>query len=428
MSKDVLTYTKELPVRYETDVLIAGGGIAGISAALTAAELGVRVLLIDRAPMLGGNATMGGVANFCGNTLGQGKAFDTIVAALEEFQAIAPVVRGTDYRVFNHEILAVLLPELLARKGVRFLLHTQVADVMLSGKTITSVVIDGPSGLEAVTAKQYIDCTGDGFLALRGGFSVMKGENGWQLPMSYMYFVKHVTEEERKAEVADGWFGKIADKSDLPMTTIWPDGLHTNAVKIKVPMYDSTDTESLTRAEVAARRKMMSVLDYHQQVEKRCFALNRGSPAIGIREGVRIVGDYILTVDDLRAGKAFPDSVGVGTYMLDGHKPDDDKRTYILDPSTLKVPPYEIPFRCLVAKGCTNLLMGGRCISADQLALSSARVMTTCSMTGSASGAAAALAVKADCDVRSVPLSELQNTLVSLDAVLDRSAVERMLA
>ncbi len=212
-------------------------------------------------------------------------------------------------------------------------------------------------------------------------------------------------------------------KNGLPMTSIRPDGRNANAVKIKIPMFDSTDTESLTQAEVAARRKMMSVLDYHQRVENRNYALAHGSPVIGIREGYRIVGDYVLTVDDLRAGRSFDDTIAVGTFYLDGHKPDDDKRTYILDPDDLAVPPYDIPLRSIIAKDGENLLMAGRCLSADQLALSSARVMTTCSMMGAAAAAAASLAVRQDRDVRSVDVREIQSALLSQGAILDKEKV-----
>ena len=131
----------------------------------------------------------------------------------------------------------------------------------------------------------------------------------------------------------------------------------------------------------------------------------------------------MLTVDDLRNTTRFPDVIAVGTYYLDGHKPDDDKRTYILPPETIKVPPYDIPLRCLIARDGVNLMMAGRCLSADQLALSSARVMTTCSMTGQAAGVTAALAVKQGVDVRQVAVAEVQENLKASGAILDRDEV-----
>jgi hypothetical protein len=421
---NTVTMQKNVPVTEEVDVVVVGGGIAGISAALAAAFMGSKVLLVEHFAVFGGNATSGGVASFCGNTKGQGKAFDMIVAALKEFNAIVPRHPGQDARIFNHEILAVILPELLEKNGVRMLLHTEFVDVGVSDGMITEVFVSGRSGLEAIRAKQVIDCTGDGFVALRAGFQTMKGDSrGFQLPMSLMYFVRHVAEEDKTCEVPAHWFSKIETEDDLPMTSIWPNGKRSNAIKIKIPMYDSTDTRSMTKAEINGRRRMMSVLDYHQRKEDRNFILDHGPSIIGIREGCRIVGDYILTVDDVRAGRAFDDVIAVGTYYLDGHKPDDDKRTYILPKDELSVPPYDIPLRCLIAKDGKNLMMAGRCLSADQLALSSARVMTTCSMTGQAAGVTAALAAAEGIDIRNVGVARVQAILKEGGAELDKSKV-----
>lgn len=421
-----MTFQRDIPVAHEVDVCIVGGGMAGVSAAMAAARAGLSILLIEKFGVLGGCATSGGVGNFCGNTVGQGEAFDAIIDALSEFGAIAPIRAGKDTRVFNHEILAVILQELLLRRNVQFVLHTQLVDVCATDGHINGVVICGASGMQAVSAKVYIDCSGDGLLAQRAGCSVMKGgADGWQLPMSLMYFVRHVDETERRCEVPEGWFRRIERREDLPMNTFWPNGLHSNAVKIKVPMYDSTDTQSLTMAEVNGRRTMMSVLDYYQRVEQKSIALDHCSTVIGIREGYRIVGDYVLAVDDLRAGRSFDDVIAVGTFYLDGHKPDDDKRTYILDPATLKVPPYDIPLRTIIARDSDNLLMAGRCFSAEQLALSSARVMTTASMLGQAAGVVASLAVNCAKSVRDIPHTRVQSELLRRGAVLDKDKIDR---
>ena len=183
-------------------------------------------------------------------------------------------------------------------------------------------------------------------------------------------------------------------------------------------MFDATDTERLTAAEIAARRRMLEVLHYFQAIEKKPWRFDHCSPLIGIREGYRIVGDYTLRVEDLRAGREFDDAIARGVFYLDGHKPDDDKRTYILPKEDLYVPPYQIPFRCLVARDGKNLLMAGRCMSADQLALSSARVTTTCSMMGQAAGIAAALSVQRDIDVHAVDPIDVRRVVEGRGAIL----------
>jgi hypothetical protein len=237
--------------------------------------------------------------------------------------------------------------------------------------------------------------------------------------MSMMCFVRHVSSDNARAQLPAGWFEPVRTAEDLPMTSIWPNGPGGNALKIKIPMFDASDTESLTAAEIRARRRMMEVLDYYQRVDVRNWLFDHCSPRIGIREGRRIVGDYVLTVDDLRAGRTFEDAIARGVFYLDGHKPDDDKRTYILPKDQLTVPPYQIPFRSLLPRDAANLLVAGRCLSADQLALSSARVMTTCSMMGQAAGVAAALAASRRCGPRDLDPIDVRKTVVERGARLD---------
>ncbi|MHC4622853.1 MAG: FAD-dependent oxidoreductase [Planctomycetota bacterium] len=410
-----IAWSRRVPVRYEADVAVIGGGIAGVSAACAAACSGAKIILVERFAVTGGNMTSGGVANFCGQIEGQGEVFDEILADLAKFGAIA-----LPKTVFDHEILAVVLQELLLRRKVKLLLHTRFADVCVKNGRISECIICGKSGPEAVRARQFIDCTGDGDVARAAGFAVMKGreQDHLQLPMSMMYFVRHVEPQHGRAQLPEGWFEPVHSEKDLPMTSKWPNGPGSNALKIKIPMFDSTDTESLTAAEIRARRRMMEVLDYYQRIEKKPWLLDHCSPIIGIREGCRIVGDYVLKVQDLRVGRAFDDGVARGTFYLDAHKPDDDKRTYILSKSEREVPPYQIPLRSLIARDGRNLMMAGRCFSADQLALSSARVSTSSSMMGQAAGIAAAMSARKRCDPRQLDPAEVRRIVEQRGAKL----------
>ncbi|HUW19340.1 MAG TPA: FAD-dependent oxidoreductase [Sedimentisphaerales bacterium] len=400
-----IDWSRQIPVRYEADVAVIGGGIAGVSAACAAARSGAKVILVERFAVTGGNMTSGGVANFCGQVHGQGEVFDEILADLAKFGAIS-----LPETVFDHEILAIVLQELLLRRKVKLLLHTRFVDVRVKNGRITECIICGKSGPQALRACQFIDCTGDGDVARAAGFEIMKGrwQDHLQLPMSMMCFVRHVEPQHARPQLPEGWFEPVRSKNDLPMTSKWPNGPGSNALKIKIPMFDSTDTESLTGAEIRARRRMMEVLDYYQRIEKKPWLLDHCSPIIGIREGCRIVGDYVLKVEDLRAGRAFEDGVARGTFYLDAHKPDDDKRTYILSKSDREVPPYQIPLRSLIARDGRNLMMAGRCFSADQLALSSARVSTSASMMGQAAGITAAMSTQKRCDPRQLEPADVR--------------------
>jgi len=409
---------RDIPVRYDTDVVVIGGGIAGVSAACAAVNSGVRVLLIERFGTLGGMLTTGGVAHFCGQIEKQGEVFDEILTGLKKHNSLG---EGKRESVFNYEILSLVLQEMLLKKKVKFLLHTRLADVLTKGNDITECVISGKSGLEAIRGKVFIDCSGDGDLARLADVSTMKGDGktGYQLPMSKMFFVREVEANEFANQVASDWSTRITVKEDLPMTSIWPDGPGGRAIKIKIPMFDSTSTEELTAAEIQARRRTMDVLSYYQEQEKKNWRLTHSATIIGIREGCRIEGDYVLKTDDLRAGKSFDDGVARGTFYLDGHGLTDDKRTYILPKDELKVPPYQIPMRSLIAKDADNLLMAGRCFSAEQLALSSARVSTSCSMMGQATGIAAAMAVNNKSKIRNLDYTEIKNEVLTRGAQLD---------
>ncbi len=414
-------WSRSVPMCYEADVAVIGGGIAGVSAACAAAKSGAKVILVERFAVTGGNATTGGVAAFCGETAGQGEVFDTIIADLEKWKAIVPYKPNSNQhaRVFDHHILAIVLQEILLHRGVKLLLHTRFVDVCKKAGRVSECIVCGKSGPEALRAKVFVDCTGEAEVVHAAGLETMKGrpEDDHQLPMSMMGFVREVNKPE--IQIPEGWFEAIRDEKDLPMVSVWPNGPGGKALKIKIPMFDSTDTESITAAEIRARQRMMEVLDYYQRVENKGWRFDGCSPQIGIREGRRIVGDYILTVDDCRAGKKFDDAIARGVFYLDAHKPDDEKRTYILSETERQVPPYQIPFRSLIPKKGKNLLAAGRCFSADQLALSSARVMTTGSMLGQAAGIAAAMSVKKKCEPRDLDFSEVRKTVESRGAKLE---------
>jgi len=415
-----ITWSRKVPVRYEADVAVIGGGIAGVCAAAAAARSGAKVILVERFAVTGGVLTTGGVANFCDGSQVRaplGEVFAEIVSDLDAWGAIG---HGKS-SVFHYETMAVILQELLLRRAVKLLLHTRFVDARVDQGRITECIVCGPSGPEALRAAQFIDCSGESVLARTAGFEMVSDryEGRWQLPMSIMYFVRHVKPADAGPSLPEGWFERITDEADLPMTSVWPDGPGGNAIKVKIPMFDATDTESLTAAEIRGRRRMMEVMDFHHRVQKKPWRLDHCSPIIGIREGARIRGDYVLTVDDLRAGRAFDDGVARGTFCLDGHKPDDDKRTYILPKDQLAVPPYQIPLRSLIARDGKNLMMAGRNLSADQLALSSARVSTSAAMMGQAAGITAAMAVSRNCDPRELDPAEVCRVVCERGAKLD---------
>ena len=218
-----IQYVQRLNCIENYDLAVLGGGIAGVSAAIAAAKQGVKTCLVERFAVTGGNCTIGGVASFCGNTVGQGEVFDEIVSALEAFSAIAPLDPYVSSRIFDHEKLAFILTELLCKYNITLYLHTRFSDVISKDKKIEYCVLNGKSGLFAIKAKQFIDCTGDADVARAAGCTIMKGgATQYTLPMSLMYFVRHVDPDDLDNTYPSDWFHKINVEEELPMTSVWP--------------------------------------------------------------------------------------------------------------------------------------------------------------------------------------------------------------
>jgi hypothetical protein len=323
---------------------------------------------------------------------GNGRTFDEIVADLKKWDSIGHPRAA----IFDHEILVLVLQELVLRHGVKLLLHTRFTDALVTDGKITACILTGFSGPEAVAAKQFIDCTGGGDVARMAGCEVMIAEE--PLPMSMMYFVREG--QGVGPQMPENW--PTTGKS-LPRRSVWPNGPGEKTNKQWIFKYSSIDTEEMTSAEIAVRR---TVMERHatDTASGKKWRYDHCSPIVGIREGCRIVGDYLLKVEDLRNARSFDDGVAVGTYHLDNHIPGAPMAYH-------KVPPYQIPLRSLIARDAKNLLMAGRCFSCDQLALSSARVSTSGSMMGQAAGIAAAMAAAKDCNVRDLNPSEIRKAI-----------------
>jgi len=420
------------------DVIVTGGGIAGAFAAMGASVRGLRVLLIEKNASLGGQGTVTGERQFCGDVTHVNRPFQDILAELERYGALRPVIPTRGGTGFNGEILAYILLEKLLGKGVDVLFHTTLVDASCSGGKIDSIRITNKSGLQTLRARYWVDCTGDGDLAALAGFPTVKGGDvlrpdgtvkpdiQLQLPMSLCFYIEDTGSEVTPVlpEGCPSW----KNDDELPMTTVVPVSPHTCFVKMKVIGGDVTVGSSYSEAEIEARRVMMGLV-YHLQTKGYMgkvydtYTLRHVCPGLGIREGRRIVGEYVLTEGDLRKGRHFPDAVAVGTYQIDYHWPDVLQRagTGITD----QVPPYHIPYRCLIPRGAMNLAVAGRCVSGDQMAMASFRVMSTCAQTGLAAGMACDHAVVDGVDLPNLEVEKLQEDLMDRGLTLDTTPYRR---
>ena len=403
--------TLEAAHRESVDVLVAGGGIAGFCAAMAARQAGARVLLVEEMGCLGGDATCGGVGAFCGETRGQGEVFDRVIAELERLDAVAPYTpyEQREARRFDHQILAYVLQEMALQAQVEVLLFTRAAAALRDGARVSAVVLANRSGLTAVRGRVVIDATGEACVARAAGLPVLPvGEA--TLPMSVMFFMREVAEPLPPAAPDP----ELA--ADPPMISLWPEPHGKLGVKVKVVGFDAADGRSLSEAEMAGRRLAVRVANHVRAQGRGSYKFDHFSARIGIREGRRIEGDYVLTEHDLRAGRRFDDGIALGRFYLDYHDPTTAGRVDRFGRAERQVPPYHVPYRSLIARGADNVLAAGRCFSADRVALSSARVMTTCAMMGQAAGAAAAMA--GDGNVRAVDGAALARALAERGAQL----------
>jgi hypothetical protein len=398
------------------DIIVAGGGTAGSAAAIAAGRRGHRVLLVEEQNCLGGVSTSGGVGEWFASLDGMGDIFAGVVRELNHFgmPAAGP-------RFFNPEYLKACWQLMAEKAGVHVLFHASVCGVRKEAESVREVSIACCSRVFPAQARFFVDATGEGDLCALAGAEFMQGdpERHRVLHMTlaaWMYDagkpqtpclpegLEPIRSREELPGLGGGW---LVDKNRLYM----------NATKVLG--HDPTDPFSLSEAEREARRQLIRIVHYLQTHGFPTFALASSGSRIGIREGRRIRGDYVLSADqvlDRTEPLDFHDGIVVATSQVDFHsltKPGDSGWRQ-------KLAPYAIPVRCLLAKGLRNLLMAGKCISADQIVHSSCRMTPTCCAMGQAAGTAAALAVEVRVhDVREVPVPTLRSTLAADGIELD---------
>jgi hypothetical protein len=345
-----------------------------------------------------------------------GNIFNTLV---DEMQRFGPLKAGP--RFFNPEYMKIIWQQLAEQAGVDILFHASVCGVTKEDDSLTGVCIQSCSHEFAAKALYFIDATGEGDLCALAGADFMQGDpQGHRVLHMTLAAWMYDTGKQQKPYLPES-LKPIRSKEELPgLGSGWvvdDNRIYMNATKVME--HDPTDPLSLSNAECEARKQLLRIIHYLQIHAFPTYALASSGAKIGIREGRRIIGEYVLVGEEVLNRTTpldFDDGIAVATAQIDFHsltKPGDSGwRQRLL--------PYSIPLRCLMPKGFANLLVAGKCISADQVVHSSCRMTPTCCAMGQAAGIASALAVETGVrNVRDVPVSELRRILFADGMELD---------
>lgn len=440
---------------YCFDVAVIGGGPAGSAAAIAAARSGEKVLVVEQYGVPGGMSTMGQVGPWMtfhdmkGTQVVKGIAQE-IVDRLTAKGMCRGHVRDTlaeawSVTPIDNEGLALVLMEMLREAGADLLFHTFVFGVKVSGRKIEFLRAANKNGEVRIQAKVYIDATGDGDIFAMSGCSHELGreEDHLTQPCTTVFSMYNVdftrirdhmlahpddfhcktdmTAMREKGELPNGVSGFYEEwnrgQKELGMNipremALFFRGIRDDIATINTTRMvgvDSTDADSLSNAEIELRKQVYQVArllkEYIPGFEEAEYL--GSAPTVGIREGRRLVGKYVLTGDDLRAGKHFPDEIAIYGYPIDMHQPDGAGVTQYA------IPAYGIPYRALLPKEIDNLLVAGRCISCDRAAQSSIRTTPGVLAVGEAAGAAAAMASRGNVPVAKIDSENLRKLLKS---------------
>ena len=403
------------------DLIVAGGGFAGVAAALSAAQEGCKVLLLEKGNSLGGAATNCLVNPFMQYwTTIDAKRVDLSAGVFKEIHDRLKASNALRGESFLEEELKFILNDMMREVGVDVLFHSYVSSVEKNDNCIHCIRAATISGMIELDSTYYIDATGDAQVAYLADCPTVLGRESDHLcqPMTLCFRLGNVDVESflasrDKLKVA---YQQALENGELinprenvlmfknPISNV----LHFNTTR--VVKLDPTSVFDVSKAEMIARDQVREIYEFmkkHADGLENSYLMMTASE-IGVRESRMIVGDYVLTEKDCRDFRIFDDAIAACNYDIDIHNPEGTGTSHYYFPPGKY---YTIPYRSLIPLDVNNMLVAGRCISSDHGAQASYRIMPVVCCIGEAAGVAIALAKKYDCEVRKIPVNELQNAL-----------------
>ncbi|MDF2922799.1 MAG: dependent oxidoreductase [Paenibacillaceae bacterium] len=431
---------RSIPLKDQWDVIIVGGGPAGCAAAISSAREGARTLLIEATGALGGMGTSGLVPAWTPYSDGEKIVYRGIAeAVLVTLKSEMPHIdkNSLNWVAINPEKLKRIYDRMVTEAGAQVLFNTTLCAVDTDGEGgIEALIVNNKSGLTAYRAGIYVDCTGDADLAAWAGAEFQKGDedDGSLQPTTHCFSMGNVDEYAYRHGVPlNGWKNPaspvhaIIASGKYPLldhhmcnSLIAPRTIGFNAGHI--PGVDSTDPEQVSKAliqgRIMAEEIRKSLAEYCPDAFGNAF-VSVTAPLLGIRESRRIMGDYVLTLEDYVERRTFADEVCRNSYYLDVHGSGKKKLSTGQDQEyythVMRYGPgdsHGIPYRCLTPKGIRNMLVAGRSVSCERMVMGSVRVMPACLAMGEAAGIAAAMAARLDShDVHAVDTERLRERL-----------------
>ncbi len=439
--KTVYERERNIPVTAETEVLVVGGGPAGLAAALAAARSGVDTLLLERFGFLGGTLTQAMVESLVWYRHERTIEAGGIGRELEEyataFGGTYPDPESTG-RLLDADMFKCAADQLLAEAEVRLLFHCYAVGAIVEEGLLKGVITESKSGRQAIMAKVVIDASGDADIAAFAGAPYTMEPKGRLMDLTTGFgvsgvdvaaFRRHIAEfpgkigdwasltDKGEEELFSAYFSTVFEKArkdgvipeDSPLEGFWhaitEAGEVTGLNVVRVTNVDCTDVWDLTRAEIEGRRQVLQALEALRRYQPgfENAKLRTIGSSIGTRESRKIIGRYNLTEYDVRNQASFSDTIGIFPEFLDAYG-------IVIIPTTGRY--FQVPYGIMVPDKVDNLLVAGRCVAGDRVSHSATRQMICCTVTGQGAGVAAARAVQSGRTTATVEIKAVQNELV----------------